>query len=394
MDGRQKRLPQLSPSRATSRRVGLPNCTDIEAVLLLPIDLVIVLPADDRARDMSRVSYFQRFSQPENHATNNTLLVLRYLYELSPVRLQRLLTSLLDVELAVGLSFEQQVRMGHGVPDALISQAPLRIFIETKRGGHLDVEQITRHCKGIAAAGKRPGDVLIGLTKEALAEQNRIALEAVAGEHGVAFVATTFTRIANALRRECADYERELHALVDDFAAFLTEEGLMDERSRWMFVNPCGISYEENVRFSLYYEPPSRRLASNSRYLGIYKNKLVSHVGVITAIAIATIGEDGKQAFKVEAGTLTEEHKTRISDVIAATAYYELADGPCRFYLADKIEPTRVVKTSAGGIRGRTYLDIPKLVATREDKPRATWSNRAECTSLELAELLEGSTWE
>ena len=77
---------------------------------------------------MSRVSYFQRFSQAENHATNNTLLLFRYFYEASPFRLQKLLTSMLDVDLAVGLTFEQQVRMGQGIPDALITQEPLRIL--------------------------------------------------------------------------------------------------------------------------------------------------------------------------------------------------------------------------------------------------------------------------
>ena len=42
---------------------------------------------------MSRVSHFQRFSQPENHATNDTLLLLRYFYQSSPFKIQSVLTS-------------------------------------------------------------------------------------------------------------------------------------------------------------------------------------------------------------------------------------------------------------------------------------------------------------
>lgn len=59
---------------------------------------------------MSRVSYFQRFSQRENHATNNTLLLLRHLYQSSPFKIGRVLTSLVEAELSIGLMFEQQIR--------------------------------------------------------------------------------------------------------------------------------------------------------------------------------------------------------------------------------------------------------------------------------------------
>ena len=128
--------------------------------------------------------------------------------------------------------------------------------------------------------------------------------------------------------------------------------------------------------------------------MGIYKNKVMSHVGVISAIAVATTGEDGKQAFTIEAGHLTKEYEARISEVIAVTSYYDLASNPLRFYLVDKLEPTQVVKISSGGIRGRTYLDVSKLAATRKDKSETTWINEKECTSRELAETLNGATWD
>ena len=65
---------------------------------------------------MSRVSYFQRFSQRENHATNNTLLVFRYFYQASPFKLKGVLDNLLDSDLSIGLVFEQQVKLGSSVP--------------------------------------------------------------------------------------------------------------------------------------------------------------------------------------------------------------------------------------------------------------------------------------
>jgi hypothetical protein len=122
---------------------------------------------------LSRVSHFQRFSQPENHATNNTLLVLRYFYQSSPFKVQRVLTSLLDTDLSIGLSFEQQVRGDASVPDALIMQEPIRIFIETKRDGTVDTVQIRRHFESIAqhpgGTSRGEGTVLIVRTKEPIA---------------------------------------------------------------------------------------------------------------------------------------------------------------------------------------------------------------------------------
>src|ERR1035441_45954 len=126
---------------------------------------------------MSRVSHFQRFSQQENHATNNTLLLLRYFYQSSPSKMQNVMNSLLGTELSIGLTFEQQVRIkgGTGVPDALIKQEPMRIYVETKRGGDLDIEQIRRHIETIVdievGTSRSGGIFLIGLTKEPIADR-------------------------------------------------------------------------------------------------------------------------------------------------------------------------------------------------------------------------------
>lgn len=76
---------------------------------------------------MSRISYFQRFSQTENHATNNVLLILRRFYDESPFKIERALSSLLDEEIQIGLTFEQQIKGASSVPDALVAQTALRI---------------------------------------------------------------------------------------------------------------------------------------------------------------------------------------------------------------------------------------------------------------------------
>lgn len=337
---------------------------------------------------MSRVSHFQRFSQPENHATNNTLLLLRYFYQSSPFKIQSVLTSLLETDLAIGLAFEQQVRGDASIPDALITQEQMRIYIETKRGGVLDPDQIRRHLKSIAekgGAGRGEGAILIGLTKEPIADSERKTLAAEAAGQGVTFAAVTFTQITETLRAQCADFERELHSIVDDYENYLAEEGLLEERNQRLVVVPCGTSIAENARFGLYYEPSSRPCKRNYRFIGVYNLKTVAYVGAVEAIAVTTC-ENGNISFSKEAGNLTDKHRERITNAIEETPYYDLKANPHRFYLVDSFAATDSKKTSPQGIWGLRYLDLSKIVKN--------YNPRREYTTEELAAALKGTTWQ
>jgi hypothetical protein len=338
---------------------------------------------------LSRVSHFQRFSQPENHATNNTLLVLRYFYQSSPFKIQRVLTSLLETDLSIGLTFEQQVRGNASVPDALITQEAMRIIIETKRGADLDSAQIRRHFKSIVqhqgGAGRTDGTVLIGLTKEPIAESDRKSLATEAALKGITFAAVTFSQIVEALKAQCADFERELLSIVEDYESYLADEGLLEERNQWLVVFPCGTSIAENARFGLYYEPPSRPCKRNYRFIGVYHRKTVAYVGTVDAIAVAS-WSDGAVSFTEEAGRLTDDHRNRITSVAEETHYYDLKGDPHRFYLVDSFIPTDAKKTSNGGIMGLRYLDLSKLLPA--------YNPRSDYTTEKLAAALKEATWE
>jgi hypothetical protein len=337
---------------------------------------------------MSRVSHFQRFSQPENHATNNTLLLLRYFYQSSPFKIQSVLSSLLETDLSIGLAFEQQVKGDACIPDALISQEPLSIYVETKRGGELDLDQIRRHLKSIAkkvGSGTETNAVLIGLTKEQIAECDRKALTTEAAKYGITFAAVTFTQIVEALRLQCADFERELLSIVEDYEDYLANQTLLEARNRWLVVFPCGVSIKENARFNLYYEPPSRPCKRNYRFIGVYNSKAVEYIGAVEAIAVASC-KKGVIGFAEEVGHLTNEHRQRITSAIEETPYYDLKAKPHRFYLVDAFEPTSAKKTSPQGIWGLRYLDLAKLIKS--------YNYRHEYTTKEMADLLKQATWE
>lgn len=335
---------------------------------------------------MSRISYFQRFSQKENHATNNVLLILRRFYDESPFKIERVFSSLLDEKIEIGLAFTQQIKGASSVPDALVSQPPLRIFFETKRGGELDADQIKRHIDTIAEDHvESQTDILIGLTKEPIARSDFHDLKAMANRKGVLFAAVTFSQILDALGDECAEYERDLIAIVEDFEQYLAEENLLEERSHILPVFACGTSYAENERFGLYYESPIRPCKRNHRFIGIYSEKRVSLIGEVEAIAIAEF-VDGELTFTTEAGKLTDTHQDRIRKVIEETGYYDLDADPHRYYLMKNFVETDIHKTSSGGIRGIRYLDLRNLLPDI--------NNSADRDIRDIAERLKGTEFE
>src|SRR5665213_62924 len=100
---------------------------------------------------MTEIHYFPRYTQKENFATNNTLLLFYRLYDWSRFRFEKFLSDLLgardDSPLAsLGLQISQQVGTQSSVLDGYLDQAPLRIAIEAKRSASLfDVGQLLKH---------------------------------------------------------------------------------------------------------------------------------------------------------------------------------------------------------------------------------------------------------
>jgi hypothetical protein len=328
---------------------------------------------------MSQISFFQRYTQRENHATNNTLLALRYFYEAAPAKLEQVLNSVLDQELSIGLRFEQQIRGSQSIPDAVITQPSFRIIIETKLDGALQLQQIKNHLKSICADAHASDLILIGLTKNKTGARDQTEIHEMAAKAGIRFQAVTFAELFEALSQACAEYDVQLRAVVDDYGAYLQEEGLLHDRDNWLAVFPCGTSFEENVRFGVYYEPASRPSKSNCRYIGIYKSKLVSFIGEIRAILV-----DGDE--EAEFGAANPETFNKVEEVIRNTPYYDLRNvEPHRFYLVDKFYETALAKSSPGGMMHSRRFQLDSLIG--EDKPARNLSAQ------EIASKLNGKTF-
>lgn len=81
---------------------------------------------------MTEVTRFPHYHQAENVVTNHVMVLLRMIYNASPKLLEALLQALCADEITVGPRFSQQIAGAHSVPDGLIMQEPLAVFVETK----------------------------------------------------------------------------------------------------------------------------------------------------------------------------------------------------------------------------------------------------------------------
>ena len=313
---------------------------------------------------MSRVSYFQRFSQKENTATNNTLLLFRHFYQEDPGKFEKTMSGLCNEQmLSVGVQFAQQVRQGNSIPDGVISQSAFEILFETKNGKTLDENQIERHLEGDEKENNSTKiKILFGLTTSSILEKDRIKYEKMANKKGVVFKAITFADIVAELRSTLAPYEKNLHTILDDYEAYLVDDNLVPE-GEVLYVIPCGISMKENVKHKIYFEPSHRWSKAQAKFLGLYADKTVQHIGQIATVVNGVFANEEFSLTSIEIGNFTDEVAKTISSVIEDCQYFpNFAQEEHRYYLFSELHKTEFKKSTAGGIWGPRKFYTKDLV--------------------------------
>ncbi|MCY4264773.1 MAG: hypothetical protein OXE78_07955, partial [Gammaproteobacteria bacterium] len=239
---------------------------------------------------MSKVNYFQRYSARENHITNNSLLMLRHVYNISPLKLNNVLSELSDIgdKISIGPLFEQQKRESASIPDAHICQNQFNIFIETKTGGELEKIQLNNHIKSIADNYKGwKNNILFGLTTQPMQQDFKDVITKIAKENRIIFISITFRQLLKSLRNVCEVYENNLEEIINDYRDFLKEEGLL-QTSNYLTAFPVGDTYKENLEYKLYFEPADRNSKCQSNYIGFYRNKQIEYIFEPSTVVIGT----------------------------------------------------------------------------------------------------------
>ena len=338
---------------------------------------------------MTKISYFQRYSKRENHVTNNTLLLMMYFYQASPVKLNEVLSKLAGDDLSVGLIFEQQVKGTHSVLDGLISQLPLEVYFETKREGQLYKLQLENHIESISNKREfktnKVTSILFGLTKKPIDNELFESIERKAKSKNILFQSITYEQIIQSLREVCEDHESALYEILSDYESYLESEGLI-QIGQIMTVFPCGNSKEENIKHRLYFEPKDRLSKVDSDFVGFYKDKRVSHLGSTNTIVVGTVEPPDFKCEATEKGKLSQEEVERILGAIRDCSYYpDLGKDSHRYYLLDEIFPTEFAKSSDYGMMNRRDFYLYRWL---------NYENNQVYSAHEVAEQLRNKTWE
>ncbi len=317
---------------------------------------------------MSDTHYFPRYSQKENVVTNNALLLLLRLYDYNRLKFGRFLRELFGDEMeftgVLGLQFKQQRGSGKSVVDGYIAQESVTIVVETKRAaGAFTLKQLRRHLNAFKNESHKLL-VLLSPVDDALDHEIRSRLLEFARESGVTVLSVSFERIIEAARKTLSEHDEDMLDLVEDFAVFCSEEGLLPRDRYTMLVPPCGKSFDDNIAFSLYYCPAAwnRR---RSAYLGIYKEKAVQWVGRIGKVVRCDVDSDGNTVTPFDPDTVLSSNETE--RIVGATkaAYrnngWRIEKGR-QFFLCDRLEATAFLKTSPGGIQGHRYFDLAEVL--------------------------------
>jgi hypothetical protein len=334
---------------------------------------------------VTRLNHFQTYSQPENHATNNTLLMLRHALRLGSARFERILSALIDgLGFTVGPAFTQQDRATRSVPDGFIRQDAFQIWLEAKRGGEVDEPQILAHIDHASTvAGGRGDRVVLAVTRHVLAKKTVDRLRLLAENRDVTFAACTFEEIVAAVRSQLREDETDFADIVNDYEAFLESDGLLSTDFQRLAVFPCGWSIRENASLRFYCEPPERSV-KRTPLIGLYHDKTVRYLGRVEAVATCD-WRSGQPAFIPEVGELNDRLKARIIDIISTTnAYDDLKANATRFYLMGDMAETEIRKTSPRGIMGFQYLSLRKIGTARDIQSMSIEALASEVRSLQF----------
>ena len=334
---------------------------------------------------MTKVHYFQRYSQKENVVTNNTLLLLSRLYAHNPEYFQAVLRETLDdSQINIGPSFVQQGRGKGSIPDGVVSQQSFRVVIETKLHASPELGQLSRHLD--AFSGEQV-QVLLVLTSGQPDASLRAAVEERVAAHNTTHATSiaarfaTFQSITRAAQEILPVHEYAMIELVDDYAQFCSEMGLLPRGEFLMRAAPCGTSLQQNFQYSLYYDPIGRT-ARQHAYVGLYAQKSIRGIGKVANVVEAEWTGERLEVLSARSNPSAGE-RDRIRAAISGARLlgWDIARGH-RFVLVDRFYETDYKKTSPGPMRGAQYFDLGERL-TKDALPDPP----------EIAKVLSGLVW-
>ena len=311
------------------------------------------------------------------------------LYHHSPLRFQDFLNDILqDTQVEVGVDFKQQTHVkgkkkGSSTPDAQLFQRSFRIVIETKLGSNFTVGQLRSHLTAFADESLK---VLFLINPELLEVEKISEIQYAITNYNkeynskILLKVATFEEIIESYERVLGERDFEIKDILQEYEQYCEEEGLLPRVDHMMRVVSCGISFDENILFNLYYDP-AHRAYRNHKYLGLYKSKSIKAIGEIENIIYANKTGNNLNITNYTQ-PVSESQRNRISEVISsAKTHYDIQKNH-KFFLVKQFFPTDFQKTTKGGIMSQKYFDLKKVLDVEELPITET-----------IADILSGLNW-
>jgi len=315
---------------------------------------------------MRKIHTFQKYSQRENWVTNNTLLFLSRFQKHNNSKFANLINVILqenNLALNIGVNFYQQERGSESVYDGTISQEEFKIAIETKLFDNFNIEQLKNHINSISnVPGKNR--ILLALSKTEIS--NDIKSQVISCiksiNSDIKFASVSFCNLIDLVRANIAEYEIEMHEIINEFYEFCKENDLIKDESEYMLVFTAGTSLNENLKYELYYDPVARNHNTEFKKIGLYASKAIVAIGDVQSCVWANLENN---CLIINNGVvISEALKERIKELILKTDYYDIRFDH-KFYVVDKFYKTNYRKRSYGPLRGKAYFRIQDLPGCR-----------------------------
>jgi hypothetical protein len=121
-----------------------------------------------------------------------------------------------------------------------------------------------------------------------------------------------------------------------------------------MLAFAAGKSFNENLKYNIYYDPAYRNHNLPFQYIGLYKNGAIQAVGKVSKIVYCDYkGGKLEETYDDDLIRLTQDEYNRIKNIIEETGYYDLKED-CKFFLVEKFYETYHRLDYA--IRGKQYF--------------------------------------
>ncbi|MGZ4054946.1 MAG: hypothetical protein ACXVPU_16610 [Bacteroidia bacterium] len=159
---------------------------------------------------------------------------------------------------------------------------------------------------------------------------------------------------------------------------------VFDDGSSTMLTFAVKDSIQNNIKYSIYYDPAERNHNTPFKYIGLYNNMEIVAIGKVEKIVFCDYDSEKQQLVSPSGKNLNinEDEYNRIKETILNTDYYDLEEGN-KFFLVDNFYETHFKKSSDYALRAKKYFWLDEMEGFKKDM-----------TTEQIAKFLDGKIWE